>query len=463
MTLESIRPWEKNPDSYSSGVTASIFAVISRSFAPPAERLRSVIARERLIPAVFADARRNLSNPPRIYTEIALEQLPGIARFFRSDVPAPFTGVADAALKADFGKSNAAVLDALKDYEAWLRAGMLPQSRGDFRIGAGFYRQKLLYDEMVDTPLERLLEIGYQDLRRNQEEFRRVAAEIDSRRSPQQILQELERDHPEPGQLLATFRGVLGGMRDFIERQHIVTIPSPVLPIVQETPPFMRALTFASMDTPGAFETVAKEAFFNITLPESGWPRQRVEEHMAAFHRGTVVSTAIHEAYPGHYVQFLWAQTLSSKVRRLLGAGSNVEGWAHYCEQMMLDAGYGGGDRMLRLGQLQDALLRDARYIVGISMHTGRMTFEQGVGFFVREGYQTRANAERETKRGTGDPTYLVYTLGKLEILKLRDDYRRMKGPAFSLQDFHDRFMKQGFPPVRVARKALLGDDSPAL
>jgi len=463
LTLESIRPWEKNPDSYSSGVTASIFAVISRSFAPPAERLRSVIARERLIPAVFADARRNLSNPPRIYTEIALEQLPGIARFFRSDVPAPFTGVADAALKASFGKSNAAVLDALKDYEAWLRAGMLPQSRGDFRIGAGFYRQKLLYDEMVDTPLERLLEIGYQDLRRNQEEFRRVAAEIDSRRSPQQILQELERDHPEPGQLLATFRGVLGGMRDFIERQHIVTIPSPVLPLVQETPPFMRALTFASMDTPGAFETVAKEAFFNITLPESDWPRQRVEEHMAAFHRGTVVSTAIHEAYPGHYVQFLWAQTLSSKVRRLLGAGSNVEGWAHYCEQMMLDAGYGGGDRMLRLGQLQDALLRDARYIVGISMHTGRMTFEQGVGFFVREGYQTRANAERETKRGTGDPTYLVYTLGKLEILKLRDDYRRMKGPAFSLQDFHDRFMKQGFPPVRVARKALLGDDSPAL
>ena len=168
-------------------------------------------------------------------------------------------------------------------------------------------------------------------------------------------------------------------------------------------------------------------------------------------------------AYPGHYVQFLWVQTLPSKVRKLLGAGTNVEGWAHYCEQMMMEAGYGDGDRKLRLGQLQDALLRDARYVVGIRMHTGGMTYEQGIDFFVKEGYQSRANAERETRRGTSDPTYLVYTLGKLEILKLRDDYRKMKGPAFSLQDFHDQFMRQGFPPIRVTRRALLGDDSPAL
>ena len=159
---------------------------------------------------------------------------------------------------------------------------------------------------------------------------------------------------------------------------------------------------------------------------------------MAGFNRGTIISTAIHEAYPGHYVQFLWVPNAPSKVRKLLGAGTNVEGWAHYCEQMMLDEGYGGGDRKLRLGQLQDALLRDARYIVGIQMHTGKMTYEQGIEFFVKEGYQSRANAERETKRGTSDPTYLVYTLGKLEILKLREDYNGREGAAFSLQDFHD-------------------------
>ena len=463
LTLESIRPWEKNPDSYSSGVTASIFAVISRSFAPPAERLRSVIARERLIPAVFADARRNLSNPPRIYTEIALEQLPGIARFFRSDVPAPFTGVADAALKASFGKSNAAVLDALKDYEAWLRAGMLPQSRGDFRIGAGFYRQKLLYDEMVDTPLERLLEIGYQDLRRNQEEFRRVAAEIDSRRSPQQILQELESDHPAPAQLMDAFRGVLGGLRTFLEERHIITIPSPVPPIVEETPPFMRALTTASMDTPGPYENVATEGFFNVTLPDAGWPAKDVEEYMQGFNRGTIISTAVHEVFPGHYMQFLWLKQVPTKVRKLAGCGSNAEGWAHYTEQMMLDEGYGNGDRKLRLGQLQDALLRNARFIAGIEMHTGKMTVEQAKEFFIKEGYQVPPVAEKEAKRGTSDPTYLVYTLGKLQIMKLREDYKKRKGAAFSLQEFHDSFLKQGAPPIKIVRKALLGDDSPTL
>ena len=162
-------------------------------------------------------------------------------------------------------------------------------------------------------------------------------------------------------------------------------------------------------------------------------------------------------------MQFLWLQQVKSKVRKLIQANSNVEGWAHYCEQMLLDEGYGGGDPKLRLGQLQDALLRNARYIVGIGMHTGKMTFEQGIEFFVKEGYQTRANAERETKRGTSDPTYLYYTLGKLEILKLREDYKKLKGDRFKLEEFHDRFLKEGGPPLKIVRRDLLGDDSPVL
>ena len=218
----------------------------------------------------------------------------------------------------------------------------------------------------------------------------------------------------------------------------------------------MRALTFASMDIPGPYETVAKEAFFNVTLPEAGWPPQQVAGHMAAFNRGTIISTAIHEAYPGHYVQFLWVQRAPSKVRKLLGASSNAEGWAHYAEQMMLDEGYGSGDGRLRLGQLQDALLRNARYIAGIAMHTGRMTFGEAVEFFVKEGYQTRDNAIREVKRGTSDPTYLVYTLGKLEILALREEYRKKRGAAFRLEEFHDRFLAQGYPPIKLVREAML-------
>jgi uncharacterized protein (DUF885 family) len=202
---------------------------------------------------------------------------------------------------------------------------------------------------------------------------------------------------------------------------------------------------------------------FNVTTAEPGWPAQQVEEWMQGFNRGTILSTAIHEAYPGHYVQFLWAKRLNSKVRKLLFCNSNVEGWAHYTEQMMLDEGYGGGDPKMRMGQLQDALLRNSRFIVGIEMHTGNMTMEQGKEFFVREGYQVPAVAEMEAKRGTSDPTYLVYTLGKLQIMKLREDYKKKLGDDFTLQAFHDRFLAQGGMPLGIIRRAFLGSDSPTL
>jgi hypothetical protein len=463
LDIEQIRTWEKNPDVYSSGVTSSIFLIMSRNFAPAGDRLRAVIARERQIPAVFEAARVNLKNPPRIYTQIAIEQLPGIISFFQMDVPAAFHEVSDPKLLGDFKESNESVISGLKNYQEFLEKDLLPRSKGDFRLGADRYRKKLLYEEMVDLPLDRLLEIGMADLRRNQQAFRETAARIDPAKTPQQILDEATRDHPAPDHLLQSFRDLLGGLKDYVTAHHIITIPSPVLPIVEETPPFMRALTIASMDIPGGYEKVAKEAFLNVTLPDPSWTPQHVEEFMEAYGRGNNIGTAVHEAYPGHYVQFLWLQTIPSKVRKLLGANSNDEGWAHYCEQMMQDEGYGNGDPKLRLAQLQDALLRDARYVVGIEMHTGKMTYEQGIDFFVKEGYQTHAIGEVETKRGTSDPTYLYYTLGKLEILKLREDYKKMRGEAFSLQEFHDRFMREGRPPIKIVRKALLGDDSPVL
>ena len=171
LTLETIRPWEKNPDTYSSSITNAIFVIMSRTFAPPADRLKSVIARERLIPRVFQSARENLKNPPQIYTEVALEQLPGIASFFKDDVPKAFQAVTDKALLADFQKTNQAVIDSIHAYQAFLKDDLLPRSHGDFRIGAENYRLKLLYDEMVDVPLDRLLQIGYDNLHQNQAEF----------------------------------------------------------------------------------------------------------------------------------------------------------------------------------------------------------------------------------------------------------------------------------------------------
>jgi len=463
LTLEEIRPWEKNPDIYSSGVSNAIFLIMSRSFAPASVRLKSAIAREKQIPRVFQSARENLKNPPKVYAEVALEQLPGIVSFFHDDVPAAFKDVKDGPLLEEFKLVNQAAMDALDKYKTWLKDDLLPRSNGDFRIGAENYRKKLLYDEMVEIPLDRLLEIGRENMRHNQAEVQRVAKQIDASKTPPQILEEANADHPSAANLLQSFKDVLSGLRRFIEQHKIVTIPSEVPPIVEETPPFMRALTTASMDTPGPYEKVAKEAFFNVTLPDKSWDKKQTEEYLEGFSKGTIISTATHEAFPGHYVQFLWVQRAPSKVRKLLGCSSNAEGWAHYSEQMMLDEGYGAGDLKLRLGQLQDALLRNARYIAGIQMHTGKMTVEEATEFFVKEGYQVRPVAEKEAKRGTSDPTYLVYTLGKLEILKLRDDYKKMKGGKYTLQGFHDAFLQQGFPPIKIVRKALLGNDSPVL
>jgi uncharacterized protein (DUF885 family) len=473
LELETIRSWQKNPDSYSSGISNSAFALMERDFAPADERLRSLIAREKQMPAVFTEARANLENPPRIYTEIALEQLPDIIDFFRHDVPEAFQTAKDPATVAEFQKTNAAVIAALESYEQWLKTDLLPRSKGDFRIGADTFRKKLLYDDMVDTPLDRLLQIGYDDLHRNQEEFKRVAKEIDPNKTPKEVLAELASLHPAPDQLMQSFHNTFDSLIGFINAKKIITIPSTVQPTLEETPPFMRATTQASMDTPGPYEKHSTTAYFNVTLPEKSWPAARTGEYMAAFNRGTIISTSVHEAYPGHYVQFLWVNHGNlSAVRKMTGSNTNIEGWAHYCEQMMLDEGYnqpgvGAKDeresRLIRLGQLQDALLRDARFVVGIRMHTQGMSLEQAQDFFVNEGYQSRPIAEVETKRGTADPTYLYYTLGKLEIMKLRSDLQSKEGTSFSLEKFHDAFMRQGGAPIKIVRKALLGDDSPTL
>ena len=472
LTLETIRPWETNADNYASTCANGAFVLMERKFASPDDRLRSLIARESQMPALLATARVNLKNPPRVFTEIAIEQLPDIVTFFEHDVPLALADAQDAALKAEFAQTNAAVIASLKDYLGWLKSDQLAKSNGDFRIGADSFLKKLQYDEMVDLPLDKLLEIGWADMRKNQAHFIQVAKELEPDKDTRAVLEELGQNHPAPDLLLDAFRATFDGLDSFIRAHHIVTIPSDVRPIVEETPPFMRATTTASMDTPGAFERHGTEAYFNVTLPDPSMTPAEVEGYMHGFNVGTVISTAVHEAYPGHYIQYLWLPQAPSRVRKLLSANTDVEGWAHYTEQMMLDEGYGQPGtgakdereaKFLRLGQLQDALLRNARFIVGIEMHTGKMSFDEAEAFFQKEGYQSKESAMVETKRGTSDPTYLYYTLGKLEIIKLREDMKQKQGAAFSLQKFHDDFLRQGFPLIKIVREALLGDDSPAL
>jgi uncharacterized protein (DUF885 family) len=472
LTLEVIRPWEKNPDIYSSGIASSAFVIMERPYASADIRLKSLAERESLMPQVLLEARKNLKNPPHIYTEIALEQIDDNISFFQNDAPSAFTDATDADTKAAFAKSNAAVIDALKSYGAWMKSDLLPRSNGDYKLGAETFAKKLRYDEMVDISLDRLLGIAFDDLHKNQAEFARIAKEVGPSKTPQQVLAELATIHPAPDKLLNAFQDTFSSLISFIDTHHIITIPSKVEPTLEETPPFMRATTQASMDPPGPFETHSTQAYFNVTLPEKSWTPEHIAEHMAAFNVGTVISTSVHEAYPGHYVQFLWMPQFPSNIRRVLGANTNIEGWAHYTEQMMLDQGYGQPGtgakdtreaNLIRLGQLQDALLRDARFVNSIKLHTGQFTFDQAVDFFVTDGYQSRSVALVETKRGTADATYLYYTLGKLEIMKLRADMMRKQSTTFNLEQFHDNFMRQGFAPIKIIRKAMLHDDSPVL
>jgi hypothetical protein len=481
--LKTQRVWRQNPDYYSSVLSDSTLLLMGRNYASPEVRLAALISRERQMPALLKQARTNLDNPPHVFTEIALEQLPGIIDFFRKDVPSAFGEVKDEKLQADFARSNAGVVAALGEYETWIERELLGRSNGEFRLGAENLRKKLAYEEMADVPLDRLLQVGLDNMQRNQSELRRVVKLIDPWQTPEQLLAQIEKEHPPASALLQAFRDKLTGIREFTDTHAIITTPSRNLPTLQETPPFMRATTFASMDAPGPFETKATEAFFFVTLPEKDWAPQQVEEYMAAYNWGVITSTAIHEVIPGHYEQYLWNAQVPSRIRQFLSldlsnvgghfSGTNVEGWAHYTEQMMIDEGYGRTPGIpeaqdvpylkLRLGQLQDALLRNARYVVAIRMHAGTMTMEEAATFFEKDGYQTKSNALREVKRGTGDPTYLMYTLGKLQILKLRADWTNRQKGTPKPNEFHDLFMRQGVAPVKVIRRALLENDSPTL
>jgi len=457
LTLAVVRPWAKDADSYSSGLTNTAYVMIKRRFAPPEERLRKLIAREKAMPGALLEARKNIEAPPKIYTQIAIEQIDGNRTFFETAVPGGFKDVKDQVLLDEFKKTNDAVIAALVDYKKWLQDDLLKRSTGEFAFGQDTYRRKLAADEMIDVPLDELLAIAERDLRRNQASFAEIAHNIDPKKTPDQVLATIATDHPPALKLLDYTQKELDAIGRFMTEHHIVTIPSASPARVQETPPFLRATTSASMDIPGPFEKVATEAYYNMTLPDPKLSPKETEEFMGQWYYAAISNVSVHEVWPGHYLQFLYARNFPSDVRKVFGAATNSEGWAHYCEQMVVDEGFHGDDPRYRLAQVQDALLRDARFIVGIRMHTRGMTVQQAEQFFIKEAYQPAPVARSEAKRGTSDATYGYYTMGKLMILKLRDDYKANRGEQYSLQAFHDSFIKLGPLPLPLIRKAMLG------
>ena len=458
LTLEIVRPWARDPDSYSSGLTNTAYIMIKRAFAPPDERLRQLIAREKAMPATLVEARKNLENPPRIYTEIAIEQIDGNRDFFRTAVASAFPTVTDKALLAEFKQANDAVIAALDDYKKWLQSDLLKRANGDFAVGEDTFRKKLAADEMLALPLDELLAIAEKDLRKNQAAFADTARLLDPKLTPIQVLEAAQSNYPPASKLLAVTQSELDALGRFMSDHKLITIPKAAPATVQETPPFLRATTSASMDIPGPFETVATEAYYNMTLPDPKASAKATREFMKQWYYAAISNVSVHEVWPGHYLQFLYAKQFPSDIRKVFGAATNSEGWAHYCEQMVIDEGFHADDPRYRLAQIQDALLRNARFIVGIRLHTKGMTVAQAEDFFVTEGYQPRPVAVSESKRGTLDPTYGYYTMGKLMILKLREDYKAKMGAQYSLQKFHDTFIGLGPLPLPLIRKAMLGE-----
>jgi uncharacterized protein (DUF885 family) len=466
LELETVQGWRHNPMGYVGLPGGAIDGLMKRDFAPAGERLRSVTARLRGIPAVLAAMRANVENPPREFTDLAIRIASGSVGFFHGTVAewARTAAGNDTVSWREFSADNDSAAAAMDAAAKWLTRDLLPRSKGRYAIGAETFAAKLRYEEMVDTPLDSLLAIGEANLRKDHDALVAMAREIDPGKTTAQVIAGLADDHPTADSLIPFVRGSLESARQFLIDRKIVTIPSEVRPKVEETPPYARAGGFASMDTPGAYESKATEAFYYVTPPERNWDAKHVEEHLRLFNRPVTALITVHEVFPGHFLQFIYAKQFPTKTRKLMAAASNSEGWAHYSEQMMIDEGFGGGDPRVRLAQLSEALVRDCRYVVGIKLHTQDMTVEDGAKCFTEQGFQEPTNAYEEARRGAYNPTYLYYTLGKLQIYKLRDDYRRAKGSTFTLQEFHDAFVRQGGVPLKLMRQLLLpGDTGPTL
>ena len=334
-------------------------------------RMNSATARETAALHNLAVARVNLkpARTAKVTVDIVLLQMPAMIGFLQKDLPEAFASVLAGPAKTAFLKANAKLAASMQDYAKWLKNDFRPHATGNYAIGAEAYKRMLADQEMVDIPLADLETVGEDELIRLQADFQKTAHRIDPNHSPAEVAATLNREHPTAEQLIPTVTAGLAELREYVVAHHLATIPSEVPPLVRETPPAMRATTFASMDTPGPFEK-STEAYFYVTLPDPSWPESRREQLLEFFSAPLISDTSVHEVYPGHYVQFLNNRLNPDKVRAIYASGANAEGWALYCEQMMLDEGLHNGDPKYRLAQLQMALMRACRYLVGIKMHT---------------------------------------------------------------------------------------------
>jgi uncharacterized protein (DUF885 family) len=465
LDVETIRYWQKDPDVYVRSATSAVFSLVHRDFAPLADRLRSVIARERQIPMLLATGKANIEHPPRAFVDIAIRNVAGSINFLKIGAPATFAAVEDQELKREFTASNDSAIAAFENYKTYLEQELKPKADGDFALGSDLFAKRMAYNEMVDIPPDRLLDIAYAQLHKDQAALPEAAREVNQAAPIEAVLKEIRAQHPTVDTLIPTARDDLAGLRAFVLDHHIATIPSDLLPTVEETPGFRRATIAAAMDPPGPLERRATQAFYYVTPPDAGLTPDKLEQYLEAYYFPGIEIISVHEVWPGHFLQYLTrrAHTDWSLARQMANSFSTREGWAHYAEQMMVEQGLGNGDPKLKIAQIEKALLRDCRFIASIEMHTKGKSIDDAAQIFMKECGSPEPEARREAYRGTRDPGYINYTVGKLEILKLRDDYRAKMGNKFSLSDFHDRLLAGGLAPLKIIRREMMGADGPVL
>jgi uncharacterized protein (DUF885 family) len=457
--LESLWDPERSPLPYADAIDVS--AYVKRGYAPLERRVAALTEHLRQVPDVLATARATLRPPlPRPFVDTALDVYQGTIAYLEGELPAAVQPVGPGETLAAFERANTAAVGAVRAFLQYLSDDIRPRATDDFAIGGDRFATMLRLGEMVDIDLDRLLEIGRQDLADNTQRLRAACEVAAPGMAVPDAVRRQGADHPPADRLIEEAARVLDELRAFVAAGGIVTIPSDVRCRVEPTPPFLR-WAFAMMDTAGPFEA-SSESFYYVTPPEPDWTAAQTEEWLTKFDYATLRDVGAHEVYPGHYVHFLHVRTRCAgrPLRQVLTSYAFVEGWAHDCEQVMLENGFRTDDTALRIAQLSEALLRDVRFIAAIGMHTRGMRVEDAARLFVDHAYLEPLPAEKEAVRGTFDPGYLNYTLGKLMLRRLRDDVRAREGARFDLQSFHDALLDLGAPPLPLARRALLGDDT---
>ena len=467
--FENTRSYTRNPMTYAQAFDLTQY--IKRDFAPLADRVKSIIAIERNLPLLFSAALANLEKVlPKPFVETAIDVAEGHMAFLAKDLPLGVQPVNDSALLKEFQAANRIALVELTNYVAWLKSERLPQADQNYALGRENYRNLLRLTEFVEMTPEQILELGMRELKAEQQRFADAARVIDSSKHPHDVFKDIQKDHPTAESLLPDTRKNLELIRKFVTERRIITIPSEVRVKVEETPPPFRRTSFASMDTPGVFETKATESYYYVTPTEPEWPEKQKEEWLTAFNYYTTDIVSIHEAYPGHYVQFLALKaSYGSRLSRMVASYAFAEGWAHYTEMMLLDEGFAAAGpnasqqekvraAKFRLAQSDEALLRLCRLVCSIKLHTQGMSVDEATKFFMENCYYEEKTARQEAVRGTFDPGYLNYTLGKLMIIKLRTDWQQQEGARFSLQRFHDELLRHGMPPLPLLRERMLKD-----